>query len=190
MSKEWKQRMLIVILATAGLGGWFLFDGLIAYPKSNERSAAYSQLQEKHGEDTPAFEEAWRAAAKENGWVEKKPKPIYEPGEIQTQILLATLTWLGTAACLFNFLRSLPTTTRLDGEILTLPDGRKIDIGTIRAVSKRRWESKSIADLIYEPAPGKPKRFVLDDYKYIGVAKILEQIECTMPEVTKPASDG
>ena len=44
VSKEWKRRMLIIIAVVTGMGGWFFFDGLVAYPRQNQRAAAYAAL--------------------------------------------------------------------------------------------------------------------------------------------------
>lgn len=186
ISKEWKQRMLIIVAVTAGMGGWFLLDGLLVYPKNNERYPVYAELEEQLGADTPEFQEAWKTTSAERGWADTKPKPIYTDGEIRTQVILAILMWAGTAAILVHFFRSLPRTTRLEGKRLVLPDGREIDITTIRAVSKKRWESKSIADVVYEPSPGEVKKFLLDDYKFIGAAEILQEIEKTLPTEDEP----
>jgi hypothetical protein len=177
ISKEWKQRMLIIVLAVGGLGCWFLFDGLVAYPRNNVKAAIYFELREKHGEDTPELKAAWEAVRKERVWNDSTPKKIYSAGDLQTQLILGAITLLGAAAVLLHFFRSLPQTTRLENGVITLPDGRQVEITKVQAVSKKRWENKGIADLAYESAPGKSTRFILDDYKFIGAAQILEEVE-------------
>ena len=59
-------------------------------------------------------------------------------------------------------------------------------------MSKKRWENKGIADLAYEAAPGKLQKFILDDYKFVGAAQILEAAEKslapTAPDGESPSS--
>lgn len=182
ISKEWKQRMLLLILMCAGMGGWFLYDGLIAYPKNNVRAAAYFALRDDLGEKSSELEPAWLALARERGWSESPPKKIYSPDSLRTQLWLG-LAALGVAAGIAaHYFRSLSLTTRLEDGKIFLPDGKKISLEQIRGVSKKRWKNKGIADLVYEPAPGRSARFILDDYKFIGAAEILAEVEKSLPE--------
>lgn len=191
ISKEWKQRMKILSLALVAMGGWFLFDGAVGYPKHNVKAGVYEELVAKYGKDTPEVAKAWAAAAAERKWAPDKPKASYNADQIRTQFILGFVVWLGAAACLFHYFKSLPLTTRLDGDVITLPDGRKIALDKIRALSKKRWENKGIADLAYEAAQGKITKFILDDYKYIGAAQILEAAEKSLaPAEDPPVPDG
>lgn len=177
VSKEWKQRMLIIMLVLLGSALWFLFDGLVTYPRDNVKFQAHAALVEQHGKDTPAFEEAWNAARKENNWNPTAPKKYHSPGDLTTQLVLGGLLLVCAAATLRHYFRGIHSSTRLEGDVIFLPDGREIPMDQIRAFSKKRWESKGIADLAYEPQPGKLGKFILDDYKYIGAADILARVE-------------
>jgi len=183
ISKEWKQRMLLLILMCAGMGGWFLYDGLISYPKNNVRAEAYFALRDDLGEKSPKLESAWLALARERGWRESPPKKIHSADSLRTQL------WLGLAALFVaaiigaHYFRSLSLTTRLEDGSIILPNGKKIPIDKIRGVSKKRWKNKGIADLVYEPQPGQSARFILDDYKFIGAAEILAEVEKVLAEV-------
>lgn len=182
ISKEWKQRMMIMMLVLTGMGCWFLFDGLVSYPRNNAWASVYFDLEEKLGKDTPELEAAWEAACKERNWSLDKPKKIYSDGDIRTQIVLGIITLLGAGAVFRHYRKSLPTTTRLENEVIILPDGRRIELTQVRSLSKRRWENKGIADLAYEASPGQIKKFLLDDYKYIGAAEILQEVEKVLGE--------
>ena len=177
ISKEWKQRMLIITLAVGGLGCWFLFDGMVGYPRNNVKAVIYFELRDKYGEDTPELKAAWEVVRKDRVWNDSTPKKIYSPGDLQTQLILGSVTLFAAAAVLLHFLRSLRQTTRLENGVITLPNGKTVEISKVQAVSKKRWENKGIADLAYESAPGQSTRFVLDDYKFIGAAQILEEVE-------------
>lgn len=181
--------MLIIALAVGGLGGWFLFDGLVAYPRNNVKAAIYFDLREKHGEDTPELKAAWEAVRKERVWNDSTPKKIYSEGDLKTQMILGAVALLVSAAVLLHFFRSLSQTTRLENGVITLPDGKTVEISKVQAVSKKRWENKGIADLAYESAPGKSTRFILDDYKFIGAAQILDEVEKHLNPPSDPPED-
>lgn len=187
ISKEWKQRMLLMTAIVAGAGCWFMYDGLVGYPNNNVRAEVYLPLRDRLGKDTPELEKAWADETKARGWSDTPPKKRYEAGDIRTQIIIASLALLGAGLCARHYFTSLKTTTRLeDGKIL-LPDGRVIPIDKVRSVSRKRWKNKGIADLVYEAGPGLRKRFVLDDYKYIGAEQILLEVEKALPPETAPA---
>ena len=176
ISKEWKRRMLIIIIATVGMGAWFLVDGLVGYPASTARAVVYAELEKVHGAETASLDEAWKKSAVERGWPLSRPK-AYTEEQIRKQFVMAGITWLGSIAAMVYFVISLPKTTSLQGGIVHLPDGRKIPLDSIRSINKKRWESRSICDLTYEPQPGTTGKFILDDYKYAGADQILARIE-------------
>jgi hypothetical protein len=177
ISKEWKQRMLIITLALAGMGCWFLYDGLVAWPKNNVKAAVYFELRDQYGKGTPELEAAWTSAKAERHWGGETPKKIYSAGDLRTQLILGLAALLGAGACAFHYFRSLPLTTRFENGRIILPDGRKVDLSKITALSKKHWDKKGVADLAYESGKGKSTRFILDDYKFIGAAQILEEVE-------------
>lgn len=185
ISKEWKQRMLLLILMCAAMGGWFLYDGLIAYPKNNIRAEAYFALRDDLGEKSPELEPAWLAMARERGWRESPPKKIHSPDSLRTQLKLGLAVLLVAAIIAVHYFRSLSLTTRLEDGKIILPNGKKISLDKVRSVSKKRWKNKGIADLVYEPRPGQSARFILDDYKFIGAAEILAVVEKSLgaPEI-------
>lgn len=195
ISKEWKQRKLIITLALAGLGCWFFYDGLVAWPKNNVRAKAYFELRDKYGKDTPELEKAWETVKTERHWSGGKPKKIYGRDDLVMQLVLGAVVFIAAGANLFHYYRSLPLTTRLENGRIILPDGRQVELGKIRALSKKRWDNKGIADLAYESARGETVRFILDDYKFIGAAQILEEVEKVLaasppaPSTSPPPSD-
>jgi hypothetical protein len=181
ISKEWKQRILLLILMCTGMGSWFLYDGLIAYPKNNVRAVEYFALRDNLGEKSPELETAWLAFARERGWRESPPKKIYSQDSLRTQLWLGLGALLVAGAVGIHYLRSLSLTTRLVDDKIILPNRKSIPINQVRGISKKRWKNKGIADLVYEPRQGQSARFILDDYKFIGVAEILAEVEKSRP---------
>jgi hypothetical protein len=182
ISKEWKQRMLLMTLIIAGAGAWFLYDGLWAWPQNNTRWEVYAPLKEQFGKDTPELEKAWTAAARERGWSDTPPKKKYEAGDLRTQIIISIVAFIGAGLCARNYFVSLKTTTRLEDDVIILPDKRKIPLNKVRSISMKRWKNKGIADLTYEAGPGQLRKFVLDDYKYVGAEEILKAAEKALPK--------
>jgi len=181
-SKEWKRRILLIALFIFAGSSWFLYDGAVGYPKANERAVVYFALKEEIT-DPDALKAAWETTAAEQGWnPDKVPKKIYSQQDLWTQFAFAILGYLGVAATLGYFFWSLPRRLEYRDERLTLPDGRVIDITTIKSIDKRAWKSKGIARVRHELAPGRLAKFQLDDYKFIGTAEILEVIQTVLKE--------
>lgn len=179
--------MLLMTLIIGGAGGWFLYDGLWAWPQNNTRWAVYAPLKDQYGKDTAELEKAWTDAARERGWSDTPPKKMYDAGDLRTQILISIAAFVGAGLCAGHYFRSLKTTTRLENDVIILPDNRRIPLEKVRTISMRRWKSKGIADLTYEAGPGQLRKFVLDDYKYIGAEEILKAAENALPKAEVPA---
>lgn len=182
--------MILMTLIVAGAGGWFLYDGLVGYPNNNVRAEVYLPLRDKLGKDTPELEKAWAEETKARGWSDSAPKKIYTSSDIRTQIIIAAVALLGAGLCARHYFSSLKTTTRLEEGKIFLPDGRMIPLDKVRGVSRKRWKNKGIADLVYEERPGRMRKFVLDDYKYIGAEQILLEAEKTLPGQQPPAPEA
>jgi len=178
--------MLLMVLIIGGAGCWFLYDGLWAWPQNNTRWAVYAPLKDQYGKDTPELEKAWTAAARERGWSDTPPKKEYKSGDLRTQIVISIAAFIGAGLCARHFFASLKTTTRLENDVIILPDKRKIPLHKVRSISMHRWKSKGIADLTYEAGPGQMRKFVLDDYKYIGAEEILKAAQKVLPQAETP----
>lgn len=159
---------------------WFLYDGLIGYPKNNERAEVYLPLKEQYEDDKKQLETEWAAIREERGWGGKTPKKIYSQQDILTQFIFAAVGYLGFLATIGYYFWSLPRTLHFENDQLTLPGGRVIDIHTIKNIDKRAWKSKGIAKVRYQAAPGKFEKVQLDDYKFIGTAEILDEIQARL----------
>ena len=75
---------------------------------------------------------------------------------------------------------------RLDGEVITSPTGRTVRLDEIREVDRRKWDSKGIAVARYE-RDGESRKLIIDDYKYEGAVKILEEVERRLGKPGDPA---
>jgi len=180
VSKEWKRRIWMIAAFIFAASSWFLYDGLFGYPKNNERAEVYLPLKEQYEDDKKQLETEWAEIQEARGWSGKTPKKIYSDQDILTQYLFAAFGYLGFLGTLGYYFWSLPRTLAFSEDKLTLPDGRVIDIYTIKNIDKRAWKSKGIAKVRYQVAPGKMEKAQLDDYKFIGTAEILDEIQARL----------
>lgn len=179
--------MLLMMLIIGGAGCWFIYDGLWAWPQNNKRWEVFAPLRDKYGKETPELEKAWTEAARERGWSDTQPKKGYNASDLRTQIIISLVAFAGAGLCVRHYFKSINTTTRLEDDIIILPNGQKIPLTKIRSISMKRWKSKGIADLTYEAGPGQLKKFFLDDYKYIGAEDILKAAEKALPQYASPS---
>ena len=162
--------MLLLTLFALGAGGWFFYDGYIGYPRQAERAREF-QTFEREGRSAE-----WPAHAASKGW------RTDHPGDPKTEADFAEQKHYGLGGVILAlalagyWLWSEQRCIRLDGETITSPTGRQVRLDEIREVDRRRWDSKGIAVALYE-REGERRRLIIDDYKYEGAVKILEEVD-------------
>lgn len=155
----WKKQKLFIAVFLLVIGGWFLWDGTVGYPRSNERWDA----QEKYEKAGKIGE--WPAYAKSRGWTAEKPHKFHKAEDITVQIALAgALGVLGVIALAFWYLQK-SRIVRSDEEAVYAPNGTRVPFGSITGLGKKKWDEKGLATVRYEIA-GRRGQFVLDDYKF------------------------
>lgn len=179
ISREWKKRMIMIMLFITGSGLWFGYDAALGYPQNNVRFAEFELIKAQHPEDEAGAEEGWQVLAEQKGWGKKPPKKAYSAQDIAVQWGIAGTALAGVGVMLVFFFMQLPRTLSSDGIHITGADGTKVPILNIKSVDKRKWKDQGIALIRYQTAQGL-KRFVLDDYKFIGADKILADAEATL----------
>jgi len=167
LSRTWIKRQCIITAVAFVVGLWFFYDGAITYPHSNERYHAYMQFV------TSGNEAGWPDYAKQHHWSETPPEKEYR---IADQWVLGSAAILGSLAALALLGVSWGREVRSDDEFIYGSDGSRIPISTIQSTDRRKWQSKGIAYAHYE-LDGRRGRLTLDDFKYAGAEKILEQVE-------------
>ncbi|MDG2125521.1 MAG: hypothetical protein P8J87_17590 [Verrucomicrobiales bacterium] len=188
-------RMGLMFLMVAGFSGWFLYDGLVKYPKEIELYALY----QSYDEPSKAYQELeasgslqeWPAQAKENGWSEGKPEDwadyaeanglAEEPdervaGDEKEQHFFAGLTGLIAVVILVMFLLNRSKQLRADAVSLTTPKGVTVRFADVFRVDKRKWRYKGLAYLFYKGEDGSESKAVIDDLKFGGADKVLERL--------------
>ena len=155
-----------------GLALWFLYDGVITYPRQRERALTYQELKEEDriGE--------WQEIAKQHGWPFEDPGKPKKEFEIYSQLVLAALLGLPGLLCSFSFIRTRGRWIEANETGLRTSWGRELEFGQIVWLSKKKWKSKGIAKITYRQN-GRRRRLVLDDWKYDAESTraILRKIE-------------
>lgn len=175
VSSIWKKQKLFVALFMMALGGWFFFDALIGYPRSNERWLAHDQY-EREGRLAD-----WPAYARSRGWVAESPHKFHPPSDITGQFVFGTLGGLLGAIVLAYWFTQKKRVLRTDETTVTTPAGTRVPFGAITGLGKKRWDSKGIAVVRYE-LQGRKGEFIIDDYKFETepARKILDEIEAEL----------
>lgn len=192
-SREWRDRMGIILLLVAGSAGWFFYDGLVAYPKFNRGAEEYARIVEAVGAegltDAAAEKEAaarWEKRAAEFGGDPKEPPA--RPKNVAQQIHFGAVLGVIALAFLAWILREMRRVVRADDErfdVLTTafpPFNGKISarFDDVFGVDRRKWKNKGIAVVHFKDEKGRSRRGVIDDYKYAGSQAILEKCEAVV----------
>ena len=172
ISSIWRKQKLFVSLFFLALGAWFWWDGLVGYPRSNERWLAHEQ-HEKEGRI-----DAWPEYAKSRGWVAKPPEKFRKQEGIIGQYVFGSLCNIFGAILLVYWFTQIRRTLRSDEEAVYTPSGTRVPFSAITGLGKKDWDSKGIARVRYS-LDGRQGQFIVDDYKFDTdpSRQILDEIE-------------
>lgn len=168
--RTWIQQKGLIPVFLFGFALWFLWDGLVGWPRSNERFDAHQRLKDKSDE--------WQKLCAQKGWVTEPPHKRYETSDIALQNILAGLLDVIGAFSLLYWRRAIKMTIRSEADAVFTPSGRRVPYASITLLDRRKWESKGLATVHYT-LDGTKGRFVLDDAKYDPAALdiIIEDIQ-------------
>ncbi len=155
----WKKQKLFISVFLFAVAGWFLWDGKVNWPRSNERWLAQDELQ-KSGRDAE-----WPALAASRGWTTEKPHKLYKSADLSMQFACSGLcTVLGVIALAY-WLAQKGRMLKSDADAVYSPTGTRVPFSAITGLGKRKWEDKGLATVLYD-IEGRKGKFVLDDYKF------------------------
>lgn len=193
------RRIGILTALTGGLGLFFLYDGMIGYPKKNftvDFHEAFEEAREASTESAPVsgerryspeqLEELKKAAAagREGGtWAgfaaerllsEKIPER-YSEAEIREQFHFAMLMGAVSLGIIVFLLGHRRRSFCYDEKSLHTPSGKIIPFQNVIALDIRRWD-RGIGLLTYREEGNGSAALKIDDYKYVGITEILKAI--------------
>lgn len=182
ISKEWRRRMLFMFCMIFGIAAWFMSDGYIIWPNEADRYAEFSEIRDELEaagkpveDDSHELRMAWERHARGVGYSAKMPKErtdsaIREQVVIGWVLMSVSVLFAGWIA--WNHRLSI----RAEGETIIGASGQRVELDSIVATDRKKWDNKGIAYAIYE-VDGKQKRLCLDEHKFKGCEAILLEAE-------------
>ena len=172
VTSVWSKQKLFVAIFLIAIGGWFIWDGFIGYPHSNDRWLAHDRLVKS------GHESEWPALANSRGWTAAVPHKFFSSGDIHMQWILGGFGILLGLISLIYWVTQRDRSLRSDEEAVYSPAGTRIPFSSITGLGKKNWDRKGLATVLYQ-INGRKGRFIIDDYKfdYDATHEILDEIE-------------
>ncbi len=187
--------MLFLFFMFFCMAGWFLWDGIIAWPAENERYQAFSQIADEVMANDLAVDVedvevrlAWERYARAEGYSSKIPKERTD-SDLSQQLWIGGVMMAGSLLFLGWVLWNHTRSIRAEGDIITGASGETVHLDSIISIDRRKWRKKGIALGIYEKA-GKQRRLVLDDHKFAGAEAIILEAERRIEVRSSPDSSN
>ena len=185
--------MSLMTLMFVGFGLYFLYDGFIGYPKKNKIFEEHQRFVEIQEEKEAFLADGnlradWKALATEKGYPEQDEWIDYAatkgwPEEPPEKFHSTTDQFFFGALCIGIGLAVLGTmminrskVLRGDDISFTSPKGERVLFATAYRIDKRKWDNKGLAYVHYREENGKEKRATIDDLKFAGANKILDNL--------------
>lgn len=190
ISKEWRRRMLFMLFMVSCIAGWFLYDGYSVWPSEAQRHAEFVEIEgglvesgkieavehKAHGAEVNEYLRiAWERHAREAGYKRDIPKERTD-ASIREQRMIGWVMMTGSALFGLWVLWNHKLRVRAEGETVIGTSGVRVELDSIVAIDRKKWENKGIAFAIYE-SEGKQRRLCLDDHKFKGCEAIVLEAE-------------
>ncbi len=165
-------RLALVAAFCFGMALWFLFDGLVTYPRQRERALEYQRFEKEKRLDE------WEEFAQERGWSTENPGEPKTVADSQEQFVFVGLLIPPGLIFLYRFLRARKRWIEVTETGLVASWGQQVEFDQIVALNKKLWAKKGIAKVIYQ-VDRRDRRFILDDWKFEAdpTEDILRQVE-------------
>lgn len=172
INKEWGVRLALIALMFIGGGAYFLYDGLVGYPKQTEK---YELVFEEKPDGTTVQRDNWKERLEEAGYssdINPKDLNYKSDRDIMTQLIIAGLCFpIGLLSVFWLLVNSRREMIADDSGVKF--GGARMAFDNIDSIDKTRWDSKGIAVLIGRDG----SKMVLDDWKFRGAADVLAEVE-------------
>ena len=153
VTKTWIQQKGLIPVFLIACSLWFLWDGLVGWPRSNERFDAHASRKATPGE--------WEKYCRQRGWKTEPPHKRYEHSDIVGQYVFTGLTGIIGIFSLVYWLRVRRSTLKSDESAVFTPSGTRVPYENITQIDQRKWKSKGLATVFYT-LEGAKRRFILE----------------------------
>jgi len=168
----WKKQKGFLALFFVGIGLWFLFDGKVGFPKSNDRWLAHEKFK------TENRLSEWPQFAKNAGWNETPPHKYYKKNDIAAQYFIGALAVVFGMAVFIYWAGQIKLVFKLEEGAVIIPGGKRVPFESITGINRKKWDDKGLATIYYS-IDGRAGKFILDDYKFDPqpMREIMKEIE-------------
>ena len=163
--------MIVMLL---GMSGWFLYDGMVEYPKKKAAYDIYWPQYEALKAEGKSGE--WPALAEKNGWPTTAEQSDWNY-KIKEQYGYSIVVGTAGLVWLVFFLRNKGRKLLADATSLTLPDGKNAPFAAVKSLDKRKWPHKGLAYIKWTDAAGNAQTGCIDDFIFAGADKVLARLE-------------
>jgi hypothetical protein len=200
------RRMGLMTLMLLGMASYFLYDGLVGYPKSNRKVDIYDAFHagkdggkswesvvEKLGLNAEgaggenalagardAFDAAKGGAVWTGGYSLERGLPEKperkSEHDIREQFHYAWALIALGGIVIFITLLNVRKKVTADHEAFYTTKGRRVPFEAIYRLDKRKWDNKGLAYLYYEDEKDRRQKAVIDDLKFQGADRVLNRI--------------
>lgn len=193
------RRMSMMAAMLAAFGLYFIYDGKFGYPKANliaDKQTWFEEVVLKSFDEAEAagkvsvwVENAqqqgwptgrdgepprWVSYAAQHGWPEKPHR--YTQKEIDEQFWWGGGTLLAALFVVTLILLNKNKVLICEEDRFISPEGRLVLFDEVFRVDKRLWDNKGLAYVWYRPASGGEQKVVIDDLKYEGAVRVLDEL--------------
>ncbi len=180
--KSYLFRYLVFVLVCFPLSLWFLYDGVIAWPRQLPAIQAYETIDKDL--EPKAIQEKWKELAQANGWSKTPPKKSLAEmkSAITGQYFWAFLSFTVGATAALYYLKSKNSWIERSDNGLSTSWGQKLEFHKVTRVDKSKWEAKGITKAFYMDK-GQRRVFIFDDFKFDRepIGRMLYDLERVVP---------
>lgn len=162
VASSYRNRLLLIAVATMLYAAWCLYDGIIKYPEKQQIRAEFERIQERNPDN---WQKAWEETAIANGWDGTQEPETVDAWNIRTQWIQFCIVFPIGSYCLFSMAVWSRRFIGADEDKLYAHGNTEFTYDQITSIDATRWDNKGIAIINYNAGSG-DQTLVLDDWKY------------------------